>query len=791
MPRSKRWTVTLIWLALMAAAAWVVAHANYHADISAFLPKTPTANQQLLVDQLKDGVVSRLMLIGIDGADASTLSAVSKKLAATLRADSQWQAVNNGEAIGIERDGKFLLDNRYLLADIKPETWQTTGLRTTLEDARQTLSQSAGMFAKELILRDPTGEVMRMIDELQARSPAPTEGGVWISATKEGTKRALLMAQTKAAGVDLDGQARAVSAIQAAFAKAQAETPRAENAKLELSGPGMFSAVSRERIKRDATRFSMIATALVVLLIWWVYRSPRVMLLGLVPVASGIVVGIAVVALVFDNVHGITLGFGATLIGEAIDYAVYLFTLIRNGRNGEATQDADATIKLIWPTLRLGVWTSICGFLAMLLSDFSGLQQLGVFSVAGLVTAVLVTRWLLPPWLPGDFEIRPTMLGKRIARVAQVAPRARVAVMLLVAALIAAGVLFPQQFWNDDLANLSPISLAEQKRDEELRNALGAPDVRFIVVAENADAEATLAAAETAAAALETLREKNVINAFDTPTQYLPSLARQRARAAVLPTSEALRVPLTEAAADAGFSPAVFAPFLADLDASKSRPPITRSTLQGTQLGTKVDALFIQRANSATAMLPLQGVKDEAAVTRAIGAIGSPGIRLMDMKSETNALYQKYRHQALLYALAGVAAIAILLWLTLRSVTRMARVLFPLFAAVIVTAAILLTLGVSLSIFHLVAFLLVIGVGSNYALFFDRQFYVDEHEDESTAPFMLSLVVCNLSTIFGFGVLALSSMPVLRAIGGTVAIGALLSLLFAAVYIQRATIGTR
>jgi predicted exporter len=248
-----------------------------------------------------------------------------------------------------------------------------------------------------------------------------------------------------------------------------------------------------------------------------------------------------------------------------------------------------------------------------------------------------------------------------------------------------------------------------------------------------------------------------------------------------------LRTRLNEAATDSGFSAGAFEPFLADVEASRSRAPVNRAALDGTNLATKVDALLIQKPERITAILPIQGMNEsneaQQKVRAAIAVLASSNIRLMDMKTETNELYQTYRHQALVYALAGVAAIALLLWLTTRSLARTGRLLLPLGAAVVVTAAILLALGVSLSIFHLVAFLLVIGVGSNYALFFDRQLT----SDESLAPIMLSLVVCNLSTVFGFGVLALSSMPVLKAIGGTVAIGAVLSLIFAAVYLQTAT----
>ncbi len=785
--KTARSRVLLAWTAFVFAAAWVVFHADYRADISAFLPKNPTPNQQLLVDQLKDGVVSRLTLIGIDGADAITLAQLSKRMAALLRADPQWAAVNNGEAVGIEQDGKFLLDNRYLLSDNnKAETWTVAGLRAALAESRQMLSQNAGLFAKELIPRDPTGEVMRMLDDLGSRNVVSTVGGVWVVETTQGAPRAVLMAQTKAAGVDLDAQQCAMESAQLAFEHAKREIKNAANASLQLSGPGVFSALSRERIKSDATRFSAIASALVVMLVWWVYRSPRVMALGLMPVATGVLTGIAAVALVFGSVHGITLGFGATLIGEAVDYSIYLFTLIRRGdaKTGTERCDAHQTVALIWPTLRLGVLTSICGFSAMMLSDFPGLQQLGVFSVAGLVAAVLVTRFVLPYLLPANLQVRETTLGVKLATLARAAPRARWPISIAVMALIVAGVLNRQTIWNDDISNLSPISLAEQQRDEALRTSLGAPDVRFMVVAESDILETTLQAAEKAAASLATLRDAGLIKSFDTPTQFLPSEAMQNARQQAIPAIDTLRTRLAEAVVSSGFSANGFAPFLIDADAARSRTLVSRATLDGTQLATKVDALLVQKPHRITAILPIQGMNDDAAsqqkVRASVQALASPHIRLMDMKTETNELYQTYRHQALVYALAGVAAIALLLLRSTRSLARTARLLMPLMAAVVVTAAILLALGVSLSIFHLVAFLLVIGVGSNYALFFDRQLTTND----SLAPIMLSLVVCNLSTVFGFGVLALSSMPVLKAIGGTVGIGAVLSLIFAAVYLQ-------
>ena len=58
--------------------------------------------------------------------------------------------------------------------------------------------------------------------------------------------------------------------------------------------------------------------------------------------------GVAAVSLLFGPVHGITLAFGAILVGEAVDYPTYLYA---HAARGEALARAAARIG---PTLALG-----------------------------------------------------------------------------------------------------------------------------------------------------------------------------------------------------------------------------------------------------------------------------------------------------------------------------------------------------------------------------------------------------------------------------------------------------
>jgi predicted exporter len=109
---------------------------------------------------------------------------------------------------------------------------------------------------------------------------------------------------------------------------------------------------------------------------------------------------------------------------------------------------------------------------------------------------------------------------------------------------------------------------------------------------------------------------------------------------------------------------------------------------------------------------------------------------------------------------------------------------------------VVLTLGglalaqVALGILHLVGLLLVVAVGSNYALFFDMLQHappgdaIDAAEASEHDDTLASLALANLTTVVSFGLIALPGIPALASIGIVVAPGALLALLLAAAFGQ-------
>jgi len=610
--------------------------------------------------------------------------------------------------------------------------------------------------------------MVQLLDQMDNGTHPKLVDGAW--ASKDGS-RALMLIQTRASGSDTNAQQHAMTAIRQAF---DTGTPSA--ARLLMTGPGVFSVTSRNTIQSQVTRLSIISIVLIATLLLLVYRSFTALTLSFLPVISGALAGIAAVSLGFGAVHGITLGFGTALIGEAVDYSIYLF--VQSEQGGSEKQN---WIRRFWPTVRLGVLTSIFGFASLLLSSFPGLAQLGLYSIAGLIAAAMVTRFVLPHLLPANFHIHDvSATGQVLSGLVQRAAKLRWAATLLLLAACAILIINRTHLWNDKISSLSPVSQADVALDASLRADMGASDVRYLVVVSGESQESVLQSTERVARILQAQVDQGELAGFESPSRYLPSQATQRARLASFPDSAVLASRLAQAVQGLPVRAQLFAPFLADIAAARHQPLLKAADLENTSMAMAVDALLIQQKNHWSALLPLTapegGSINASRIRAALNTSDLANVLFVDMKTESDHLYSSYLHEAILLSLGGLLAlIGLLLWV-FRSPMRVLRIIAPLAAAVVTVTAGFALLGQQLIILHLVGLLLVVAVGSNYALFFDRT-------DSPISPRTLaSLLFANLTTVAGFGVLAFSNVSILQAMGATVAPGVILALIYSAIF---------
>lgn len=768
-----RLTALVAWAAVLVAGVLVIMHTRFSADLSAFLPAKPDARQQMLIEQLQSGVASRSLLIGIEGGvDATQRASVSRAMAKSLRASGLFEQVQNGETADWAEAGTWMFAHRYQLApDVSADRFSAAGLRDAILDTLSLLGTPAGNAFKPLLDRDPTGEMARIAEGLIPASAPRSEQGVWVS---RDAPRAIVLATTKAPGSDLDAQEQALGNLQSAFDEALKGAPGASALRLQVSGAPVFSVQSRALIKGEAHELAAVGGLVVGCLLLLAFASPRALLISLLPVATGVVVGTASVALAFGNVHGLTIAFGSTLIGETIDYAIYYLIQARQG-GWRHWRDVH------WPTVRLGLLTSVCGFAALVFSGFPGLAQLGVFSLAGLVAAALATRYVLPVFAPNGASGKGLRrhMAHLAAWVLHALPRLRWPVIALCVG--AAGLLAWNHghLWSAGLGAMSPVPAAAQELDGQLRADLGASDARTLVIVQGADEESTLQAVEAASQRLQVLADEGQLAGFDAVTRILPSLAQQQSRQQSLPDASTLRERLPEALKGLPLAPARLEPFVQEVTQAKALPPIRLADLQGGPLAPVVSAMLLQRAGggwSSVISLHTAPAFDAQRLRRALADL--PAAQVVDVKVELDSLYARYLNEAFVQVLAGALAVVVLLGLYLRSGPRLLAVCQPLVLAVLLTLGGLTALGVPLGILHLVGLLLVVAVGSNYALFFD-QLRVTGRADEDT---LASLLLANLTTVVSFGLIAISQIPSLSAIGRVVAPGALLALLLSAAF---------
>ena len=733
------------------------------ADFSAFLPPSATPEERLLVAQLRDGLVARLMLVALDGGDEKTLARASRALAERLGRDPAFDYAANGSAGQFAAQGEVLMRHRYALSpDVTTQRFTAPALRAALEESLAQMASPAGVLTRGTIARDPTGEFLAVLRRVEPAAAPARRQGVWFSA--DGT-RAFLIAQTRAPGFDSVGQAAAMARVRAALAEA------APQVQATLTGAGVFAAESRRLIRGDAVRLGTISTGVILVLLVFVYRSAHAVALVLTPTAFGLLAGVLVVQAIFGSVHAITLGFAVTLIGESVDYPSYL---LLNTQPGET---AGVAARRVGRTLMLAVLTTVASALALALSSFTGLAQLGVLTMVGVVVAGLASHQLIP-WLLGERVLEfPRLRVPASAALANARWPRVVALVATVGATTWLAALHPD-WWEHDLANISPVPAAMRAQDASLRREMGAPDVSVFLASRGTSEVAALEAAEAILPALERWQAQGLIRGFDSPARYLPAPATQAARLRSLPDASTLEANLREALKGLAFRPDAFKPFVEDVAAARSASPVTRAAYAGTPLGTKLNAQVPVLDGQWLVLTSLGGVADTGRVRAALASLPDSRTQLVDLKQVSAEMLDGFRREALRQAAFGALLILVLLVAGLGSLRRAARVAAPVAAALPITVALLVAGGQRMGVFHLVALLLVLGIGLNYALFFERP-PADEAERERTR---LALALCSTSTVITFGCLALSATPVLHAIGGTVALGAVISLVLAALW---------
>lgn len=749
-------------LALVALAGWLVAgYVDFRSDLSFATPRVESGHGSVLAGRLDDKKGQGLLLLAISGGVPEGRAWLSAELADRLRRNDRFRTVANGAGPLPRAQIEYLFENRYLLGpELDPEEFSVAALKGSLADNLDLLSTSTGQAWRRYMPADPTRRLKDIAGSFRPATEPEKIDGVWVTSDGE---TAVLVAQGAADTYDLDAQAGLLAHIREIF-DALSGTGRY---RLRVTGPGSFAVATRARIQNNVAIMSAVSLALLLGIFWGGFRKLSLAPGLVLPMAIGVLAGLVAVQTVDGYVHGITLAFGVCLVGIAVDYPVHI--VAHAARAGSAR----AAVSEIWPTLRLSAMTTVIAFAPFVLSDFPGLSQIGMFVAAGLVCAVAASRYLFPAYCPviDHLPISERVL-QRLRRW-----RGRLRLPLLAASAAAAGsvVFHWGGLWQAEISELSPVPTELIRLDREIRQAVGAPDVRYMVILQADTVDRVLEMEERLRPVLARSVADGAIASYRMAADLLPSLSAQESRIGRLPEDAVLRGNFASAISGTPFRPGSFEPFFQDMSRAREAAPVSFESFRQSAAGDAIEGYILQSPTGWSGVVSLSGVEDAPKLFSAVEGAGIPGVFTVDLKTETESLVWSFLYKSLQWLGVALAVVALLLAVVFRRPKRVLRILGPVMLSLVMTVGALAALDVRLSLFHVLSLILVAGLGMDYGLFFSRQHGGD-------AVTLRAMIVCNATTAAVFLVMAFSPIPVLHGIGMTVALGAFLAFAASAVF---------
>ncbi|WP_374436188.1 MMPL family transporter [Inhella sp.] len=634
-----------------------------------------------------------------------------------------------------------------LLTDAQRTQLQTAGAEALAQQAVQNLLQPVGALRVGRWADDPFNSLGQWIAERAQGSRVRVHEGRLTVHAPDGDWALIL--------IDSPGSAFALAHNERlAQALATARSAVAP-AKVIAAGVPLHAHAAATQAQSEMHLIGAGSLVGVFVLSWFAFARIRPRLLVLLSVGSGLLVAVGLTLAVFGELHLITLVFGASLVGVAENYASSYYA----ARIERGAEQRFAVMREQLPTMGLALLTTLAGYALLATTPFPGLQQVALFSAAGLAAA-FVTTWLWFPHLDrGSVPLRPLTraMGRAWAAWPGLRPRALALLLVGLGALTAWG--FARLQANDDIRLLQATPPALLQDQIELARHLDLPSpAQFFLLEASSEAE-LLQAEEALKAKLAPLREQKLISGWQAVSDWVPSPARQQADTALLQRRWA------EAASH------VQALLGQDLPAGEAAAPkllkVTDWLAAPVSEAARHQWLGANAQGRWHAVLQLRGVAGVQALPALAALADGSAVRWVDKVAEVSELLARQRvRMAIVLAIAIVAVAALLAW---RFGRRSWRALLPTMLAGALSLALLGLAGQPLQLFHVLALLLLLGVGVDYGIFLLAQ------PQRADLRAFVSVTLAAASTWLAFGLLAASSTPALRAFGITLGLGIVLA----------------
>ncbi len=724
-------------------------HPHPGSRLSGFLPAASGSRARLVLSQVKHGLDNHLILIGLQGAPAQRLIGASRALQRDLSRDPEFVAVlDHSPSPGalsmtlLRREVPFRY--RYLLVHPnRTRPWSAAGLHRTFVQDLGILAGPGGPGEADLLRLDPTRAWPHWLQGIRLLPTPPESHGVWFAPHPP---MALLAAILVHSGWDLASDARALRAVRRGIRRAGLGP-----AHLRLGGVAPIATALSRRIRTRMTGLAIASTILLVIGLWFLFRSLKTaLLLFAIPALA---VGSALLAAegIFGSVNELSLACAGIVIGMVVDHPLYFWM----HAHAQPESLAEHRRTVLTAAAAGGV-----GYLGFLSAGVPDLAQIGVMGAIGLVGGGLITVALGPvPLQPFRWD-RPETVG-RILR-----PHRGFAfsVFLLTAFLL---LVHPLR-WQTGSSSLSGLPASLTRTTRQLRQAMGARRIGRYLVLTAPHLNVVLNRTQNLQRLLDRERRRGLGLRFLTVTRLLPPPSVQIRRERAIPGPKRLHRRLIRALAGLPFTPAFFDPFTHALERSRRLPVLGRPQLLRTRWRFLVQSELMHPGHRWISWVPLLSTTPDPELNRLLESHPIPHLHLIRLSHALSHLRQGLTDRLAEIGFAVLGAVILFLGLLTRSVGRTLHLVGTPVLGVSSTLALLNAMGIRPDLDVLIGLFLVFGLGLDYSIFLSVSRAPTRHPTRDV------ILISMLIVLTVFLPLILSRVPMLVTIGLTVCLGVLL-----------------
>jgi len=666
------------------------------------------------------------------------------------------------------------------------------GIRESVARNRALLQTPQSMALKQLIQYDPFNLAPIFLQKFQSAGGGfqlDASSGYYLSADHT-TLLILTKPKRPAQDVPFGKQLVAEGSIieTRALAKFQQNAaPGMPMPVIEHTGGYQIALGDADLIRQDVIINVLGSVVGVLALFLWAFRRAASLGYATAPMLLGLVMTFGAAGLVYGVLSSASAGFAALLAGLGIDFITVLYGRYVDERNRGAAMPEALVIAMrtSMPGIFIAAITTAATFYAFLATDFRGMTQLGFLTGTGILFFLLAVAFLLPSLLvlsERNEKKRPPKLylhtfgSHHLIDAAVDHPKGMVLGWVIF--VILAGIAATQVRFSDNIQDLRAKGNIGVVNQEKITKKFGQSFDAMMYVVQGATMDDVLARTNAASKELQQLVADHTISSFQSISTFVPPRDQQMAVIEKLRGGHDARfnVPRVEstfrsALAENGFKPEAYDSYLPLFEqALQPTEPISLKNLGNEEL-LKLTSRFVKETNgqwmSVIYVYPVGGKWPRDVPPKLMAMAGRhPQDILTGVNLVSGTLRRIVKADATRATLIGVIAVAIIMFIAYRNLLYTALTFVPFVAGATGMLGLMAVFGLEFNFMNIFVGLMIIGCGTDYAVYVLQRFLEDPTVFEtSAAETGKAVVMAALTTIVGYGSFALSHYPGLRSIG--------------------------